>query len=400
MTQRGRLTLVLGVVLYAVAWLLGSRALYPVAVGLVAAPLAAALWVRLAARPERVERRTAREEHLEGDDVRVQLSADLRRGLRPAGLVLSERVGRLGEQRAPLDVHGRRAWGRYSLLRVPRGRYRFERASLVLEDPFALARAEIDVPTVGALLVYPRLVELDTLFSESGRDGHVGRRLLLRRPAGFELHGVRDYQDGESLRRVHWPSTAKRGRLMVKDLEDSPRDELAVVLDARAAAVAGESFDVQVRAAGSILLAYARRGRRSLLVVNGATVETHRVTSLEGDWHAAYGALAAVEATAAAPLSALLTGESGPVARAVELVVVTSALPRSVVDALARRSSGGRRTTLVHVDAATFAAGREGAASADLLRLGASGVAVTRVRAGDDLARALTGAEEAAMSRA
>ena len=400
MTDRGRLALLLGVVLYVAAWLVGSLALYPVAVGLVVAPLAAGVWVRRAARPERVGRRTTREEHLEGDDVSVELSADLRRGLRPAGLVLSEHVGRLGEQRTPLELDGRRAWGGYSLRRVPRGRYRFERSVLVLEDPFALARAEVEVPTGGALLVYPRLVELHGLFSESGRDGHQGRRLLLRRPAGFELHGVRDYQDGESLRRVHWPSTAKRGRLMVKDLEDSPRDELAVVLDAQSAGAVGAAFDVQVRAAGSILRAYGRRGRRALLAVNGATVETYRVTSIDGDWQAAYDALAAAEPNGAMPLAALFGTEGGPAARAVELVVVTSALPPSLVDALTRRSSGGRRTTLVYVDARTFAAGGEGASGAELLRLSAAGVAVTRVRHGDDLANVLRAAEELTAARA
>ena len=43
-----------------------------------------------------------------------------------------------------------------------------------------------------------------------------GRRLLMRRPSGFDLHSVRDYQQGESLRRVHWPTTARRGHLMVE----------------------------------------------------------------------------------------------------------------------------------------------------------------------------------------
>src|SRR6266496_4536858 len=85
-------------------------------------------------------------------------------------------------------------------------------------------------------------------------------------PICFDLHSVREYQQGESLRMVHWRSTAKRGQLMVRELEDSPRDEVAVVLDADPVAVVGESFELQVRAAGSLLLAHARRGRRSVLV--------------------------------------------------------------------------------------------------------------------------------------
>src|SRR5207244_7669851 len=122
--------------------------------------------------------------------------------------------------------------------------------------------AIVPLPAPGALLVYPRLVRLGPLFTESGTRSHDGQRLLLRRHSGFELHSVREYEQGESLRRVHWPSTARRGQLMVKELEDSPRDEIAVLLDADAKAVVGESFDVQVRAAGSILDADGRRGRR------------------------------------------------------------------------------------------------------------------------------------------
>src|SRR5205085_5112222 len=114
--------------------------------------------------------------------------------------------------------------------------------------------------TPGALLVYPRLARLERLFSESGARSHDGRRLLLRRHTGFELHGVREYERGESLRRVHWRSTARRGELMVKELEDAPRDEIAVLLDADRASVVGASFDAQVRAAGSILEAYVRHG--------------------------------------------------------------------------------------------------------------------------------------------
>src|SRR5256884_9801862 len=89
-------------------------------------------------------------------------------------------------------------------------------------------------------------------------------------PCGVNLHSRREYEQGESLRKVHWRSTAKRGELMVKELEDAPRDEVAVLLDGEASAVVGESFDVQVRAAGSLLLAQARRGRRAVLLVHGA----------------------------------------------------------------------------------------------------------------------------------
>lgn len=394
MTGRGRAALALGIALYGTAWLLGARPLYPVAVGLIAAALGATLWVRLAARPQAVERHHARAHHLEGDDLQIDADVSLSQGLRPVGLELHDRVGSLGTRTIPLEVEGRHAWGRYTLRRVPRGRYTLDQATLTLGDPFGLARAEAPVPAGGALLVYPRLVELAGLFSETGRAGQQGRRLLIRRPTGMELHSVREHAEGESLRRVHWPSTAKRGQLMVKDLEDAPRDELAIVLDAQAGASAGEppdsSFDAQVRAAGSLVLSLARSGRRCLFAIHGATPTVLRVASHDGDWPVAYDALAAVEATASSPLTALLGAEGGSVARAAELVVVSSLLTPASVDALVRRAAAGRRTALVYVDAPTYAGG-EGAPQADLLRLASAGVVVARLQRGDDLAEVLSG---------
>jgi uncharacterized protein (DUF58 family) len=240
----------------------------------------------------------------------------------------------------------------------------------------------------GALLVYPRLVELDRLFSDSGSALHDGRRLLLRRPAGFDLHSVREYEQGESLRRVHWPSTAKRGQLMVKELEDSPRDEIAVVLDVDPQAVVGESFELQVRAAGSILLAHTRRGRRSVLVVNSARRDQQRIRSTECDWRGALNLLASVEPEVGPPLTALLVEESGAAGWAFELAVVTASLTTDLADRFIERSLAHRHVSLVLVDTGSFA-GAEPRPRPELLRLQAAGVAAVVLAKGDDLAAKL-----------
>src|SRR2546423_15287545 len=245
-------------------------------------------------------------DHLEGDDLRVHLELEHDGRVAPASVVVVEDVGRLGERRTSLQRSSGRLFASYVLRSLPRGRYPFAGAKAVLEDPFGLERAEVPLGDGGALLVYPRLVELERLFSETGAHSPDGRRLLLRRPSGFELHSVREYEHGESLRKVHWRSTARRGQLMVKDLEDSPRDEAAVLLDADESAAVGSSFDVQVRAAGSILQAHVRRGRRSVLVVNSARAEAQRVHSSDGDWRRALELLAAVEPTGRSPLATLL----------------------------------------------------------------------------------------------
>jgi uncharacterized protein (DUF58 family) len=278
--------------------------------------------------------------------------------------------------------------GTYVLEQLPRGRYVVERALATIDDPFGLAQAEVELDAGGALLVYPRLVALDRLFSESGANAQDGRRLLLRRPSGFDLHSVREYEQGESLRKVHWRTTARRGQLMVKELEDAPRDEIAVLLDADATAVSGGSFDVQVRAAGSILRAHAAHGRRAVLAVNSASRPTVRVSSLEGDWLAAMGVLAEAEPDGTRPVIELLARESGPASRALETVVVTARLSGALATKLIQRALSAHGVSVVWIDAPSFA-GRPTRVEPELLRLQAAGVAVAVLRQGDRLAAVL-----------
>jgi uncharacterized protein (DUF58 family) len=249
------------------------------------------------------------------------------------------------------------------------------------------------------LLVYPRLVRLGRLFSETGAHSHDGRRLLLRRQSGFELHGVREYEQGESLRRVHWRSTARRGQLMVKELEDAPRDEIAVLLDADGAAVVGKSFDVQVRAAGSILESYVRRSRRAVLVVNSDRRDVQQVHSIAADWRRALELLAAAEPTGRSTVARLLAEQDGPAARALELAVVTARLESALADHLVQRAAAHRKVSLVYIDAASFNGGRRRPEPL-LLRLHAAGIPVATVRAGDDLAVVLEGSLVAEVARA
>ena len=386
MTRRGRAVLGLGLLTYVAARAFGSKPLYPVALGLLFVLVVAWLWVRLGQGPMRLHREVGDEVRLEGDDVEVELRLEHSGRVPPASLVLVEKISRLGERRTAFESKH----GHYTLSDVRRGRYLFLEARAVLEDAFGLERAEIPLAAPWTLLVYPRLVELDRLFSEGGSYAQDGRRLLLRRPSGFDLHSVRDYEQGESLRKVHWRSTAKRGDLMVKELEDSPRDEVAILLDGEASAAVGESFDVQVRAAGSLLLAQARRGRRALLLVNAAQRAAQHVHSYETDWHAAYDLLASAQADSQTPAAALLGDEGSSIARALELTVVTSSLSPLLVERVLHRALTQRRANLVFVDPTSF--GRNGADRAPqpaLLRLQAGGVPVAVLRRGDDLAAKL-----------
>ncbi len=391
MTWRARLALLLGAVVYVAAWAFGSKALYPVAVGVLLAVLFSWAWLRLCSRPVRLRWGSKEGEHIEGDDLQVEIELELEPGWPPPPPASLRESGRLGARTTPLERHGDSLTGRYVLEAVPRGRYLLEQATALLEDPFGLERIEIELAAGSTVLVYPRLTDLDALFSDTGGGALDGRRLLLHRPSGFDLHSVREYEQGESLRRVHWPSTAKRGELMIKELEDAPRDEVVVLLDTACGSTGqppDSSFDMQVRAAGSILLSHVRRGRRSVLVLNRSVVETTHIAGADGDRVKALELLAAAEPDGRISAAALLADHGAPMTGSLETTIVTSALTPQLVDRLVQRTHSRRRVSLVYVEPQSFA-GRANGREPGLLRLQAAGISVAVVRRGDDLAEAL-----------
>ena len=396
LTDRGRFVLLIGAGIYVVAWGFGTVPLYPVAIGLVVVVLGAASWVRLQRRPTNVRRKLSGRQHLAGEDVTVNVELETEGLLSANGAVVAELFERLEMKETVLERRAGALRGGYVLERVPRGRYALQSSELVLEDPFGLDRVSTPLQRAESILVYPRLVELDELFSETGRHLSVGRRLLLRRQSGFDLHSVREYEQGESLRRVHWPSTARRGQLMVKELEDLPRDEAAVLLDADAGTVAGRppdsTFELQVRAAGSILRAQTVRGRRAALIINSATRDYQPVHSADGDWKQAFELLAAVEPNGHSSVATLLADEAGPAARALELTIVTASITAQLVERVLQRAVGRHPAAVVYIDPASFgdrsfATGP--ATASQLVRLQRGGVPVAVVRLGDDLSEKL-----------
>ena len=193
---------------------------------------------------------------------------------------------------------------------------------------------------------------------------------------------------------MHWPSTARRGRLMVKELDDAPRDDIAVVLDQDLDGVAGppgrSSFDAAVRAAGALALAHVLWNRRVALVGTAPASEAVRVHSVGHDWEVALDALAEVMPVAGAHADRALRSPAAAVSRAREIVVVTSR-PERVVDALLELRRNGRIVSLVVVASETYAGRPRNAPDIALLRAGALGLPVAVVSADRTIEAALAG---------
>jgi len=382
----------LGAVALVAAIASGSRPLGVVGLGFFLAWGATWLWTWLAERPVALSLDVRPEAATEGD--RVVLVAELTRASRVllGSSSIELDIGRLGPRSLRLRGHGRILSAELDLGRMGRGIHAIDAAQVVVGDLLGLASVKPPLSFERmTLVVRPRLVALDGLFCDAGIVGGDGRRLLLRRAAGFDFHSVREYEQGESLRRVHWPSSARRGQLMVKELEDASHDGVVVVLDCDPAGVVGvapdSSFDAAVRIAGSILQAHALRGRAATLVSTGRGAVQVPVRSAHAELGGAVMTLAAALPDAPCGLARALGGITAK-AGAGELTVVTAtrdtAAFAAVLFAAARRS-----VSVVWVDSASFAS-RPTRGEPGVLRLAAHGVPTAVVRAGDDLERVLS----------
>ena len=383
--------LILGGVVLAAAIVFASRPLGVAGLGLLLAAVVARAWVALAGNPGEVRATIAPDPATEGDTVTLRIDARRESRLPVGSAVVTGTLDGVGPYQCRLRNHGGRLAGELELGALPRGRFASTDATIELRDPLGLElRSRPLGITVGAL-VHPRLVELASLFDDAGRMPGDSRRFLLRRPSGFDFHSVREYEQGESLRRVHWPTTARRGRLMVKELEDAPRESLVIVLDCDVAGAAGDppdsSFDAAVRVAGSILRAQVARGRRGALVTTAHPDDVTCASTLDGEFGGVLAALACVSSSAQHDLTRFLDHSPKSVEHAAQLVLVTATQSPAAAKRLLALASR-RVVSVVWIDAPSFA-GRPTRTVPALLQLSAAGIPVAVVRHGDDLVSAL-----------
>jgi hypothetical protein len=122
-------------------------------------------------------------------------------------------------------------------------------------------------------------------------------------------------------------------------------------------------------------------------VIGGSEPVVQRVRTVGRDWELALDALAAAEPSVNTTLRDLVAPRSA-VGAVPELVVVT-ARPDVVADALVARSAAGRSSALVAVDAPTYAGRPPARTSPALFRLAGAGVAIAVLRSGVPLCEAL-----------
>ncbi len=147
--------------------------------------------------------------------------------------------------RASRVVHSLPPRGQYSWeIGTPcqqRGEFRLGPVVLSSGDPLGLFKIQRPLLSESSIIVYPAMLELSGIALSSGQlsGGEVMRQHTHH--VTTNVTGIRGYLPGDSLRRIHWLSTARLGRMIVKEFELDSRTNIWLFLDMEEEAQAGEA---------------------------------------------------------------------------------------------------------------------------------------------------------------
>jgi len=112
-----------------------------------------------------------------------------------------------------------------------RGIYPLGRITVTVWDLFRIVRYQTSIDTGLTVKVYPRLHAIRGLFpgaSDIYRDTYASHG---QNENQYTMRDIRGYREGDSLKRVHWKVSAKRGELFVKNYEKVTGTETALFID-------------------------------------------------------------------------------------------------------------------------------------------------------------------------
>jgi uncharacterized protein (DUF58 family) len=291
-----------------------------------------------------------------------------------------------------------------------RGRYQLGPIQLRTSDPFGLFPMQRDLTPTSNVVIYPLTFDIHQFSLPVGL--LPGGDALRRRTHYVTTNaaGVRDYAPGDSFSRIHWPSTARRDRLIVKEFELDPMADIWIVPDMavfghispRQAApreegqtdlinwLTQEEFklpdateEYTVAVAASLAQYFLRNDRSVGMLAYGQSNEVVQPDRGERQINRILETLAVLRAQGHVPVADMLHAESYLFPRGTTLIVVTPAAQEEWLVAARQLSRRGLRLVTVLIDPESFGGRRSGAQLAALLQ--SSGMMAYLVRRGDNL---------------
>ena len=304
-----------------------------------------------------------------------------------------------------------RSWTIRTLCRE-RGRYTLGPITLFSGDPLGLFQLRRSLEPTSTIVVYPITVDIDHFPLPTGL--LPGGDALRRRThyVTTNASSVRDYVPGDSFNRIHWRSTARRDRLIVKEFELDPLTDVWIFLDMQKAVhcdlpqedasheedgrfwlrrgpfelpPSTEEYGVVV--AASLAQHFLNRDRALGMVSYGQRREVIPVDRGERQLTKILETLAVLRAEGMVPLREVIRAETQQLARGTSVIVVTPSNDARWVMAARQMERAGLRLVVVVIDSATFGGASEALGIA--AHLSATGTATHLVQYNQPLETAL-----------
>jgi len=268
LTTRGKFFLLGGLVVVLASMAAGQRDVMRLGLLLMCLPVVAGVIVTRARLRMSCERSIEPTQVPLGSPLRGQIILGQDGRLPASILLLEDTVPReLGSRpRFVVDKADPR-WKRvveYPLLGRVRGRFATGPLRVRTTDPLGLVQLDRHFAATSEVMVTPTIVPLPAI-RLAGGGGSTGEA----RPHRVGVVGqddalVREYRQGDDVRRIHWRSTARRGELMVRREEQAWDPSATLILDSRATAHAGRgmanSLEWAISAAASVAIHFLEDG--------------------------------------------------------------------------------------------------------------------------------------------
>ena len=265
-----------------------------------------------------------------------------------------------------------------------RGRFTLGPVTLMTSDPFGLFPLKKELPRNFSthVVVYPLAVNLPEFQPPVGE--MIGGEALRRRThyVTTNVSGIRDYVFGDSFNRIHWPSTARTGRLVVKEFELDPVADIWIFVDMERAIQAGPSYndiplpqlpevhwekipefklppsteEYGIAIAASLAKHFINQNRNVGLITYPDAQHREIAQSDRGERQLTriYEMLAVTQAHGSIPLAEVLAAETMGISRNTTVIVITPSTDPEWVAAARNLNNRGVKVTAVLIDPGSF----------------------------------------------
>lgn len=299
--------------------------------------------------------------------------------------------------RRVVSLGGRRrtSWRSQTLL-TRRGVYNVGPLRVSSSDPFGLFKQSQSYGSRSQIIVYPPFIDLPHFTVPPASLPGEGRFRKRTHYVTPNASGVRDYVWGDSFNRIHWASTARTGKLMVKTFELDPASDIWIILDLQRAVQAGSGDDsteeYAVKIAASVARSFLNANRNVGMMAFGQRLDMIETERGGQQMTRILESLAMARATGDVPVGDLLNVEGKRFGRHTTVVLITPSTDERWVTSLLMLTQRGVKVAVVLLEAGTF-----GAQSNSLMvvsQLTAADIWSYLVKRGDDLSHTLAPAGE------